>query len=149
MDNRFRIGAVAVLYGLCMIGLAGCQDAGTGTDAGILTPAGAYTYTGYDSSGTVIAQGWLSIDTTVPTRVTGKWHLEERTTRTDIGLQSGDGTLEGSLQDTLLFVDLHPQMRDNNVMLYGRFSTAAYRGRWDWVTIIGVTNRGTFEAIRK
>ena len=48
-----------------------------------------------------------------------------------------------------LYVNLNPGMMDNNVILSGRFDTLSYRGRWEWVSFVGPTNHGTFDAVRE
>ena len=40
-------------------------------------------------------------------------------------------------------------MRDNNVALIGTVNETGFSGRWEYITLTGVTSSGTFTATRK
>jgi hypothetical protein len=129
---------------------AGCKDEGTGPDCRLLVvPAGAYFYSAFDNDGQTLVEGWFTLEFSDSSKVTGEWHFNARTDQKDIGRQVGDGKLSGSFADTLLWVDLNPGWIDNNVILHGTLDDGVYRGGWDWVTFIGVTSHGSFEAVRR
>lgn len=121
---------------------AGCGDA-TGPDP---VPPGAYVYTGSAESGAVVIQGWLTLDTHDPARVTGSWHLEAVANIPNLGPQTGDGRLDGHADGNVLVVDLNPGFADNNVVLDGRLGDGTFDGRWTYSGLAGPINSGTFTA---
>jgi len=121
---------------------AGCGDA-TGPDA---VPQGAYAYSGFDESGALVIQGWLTLDTHDPARVTGAWHLEPVGNVANLGPQTGDGRLAGQANGNVVVVDLNPGFADNNVVLDGRLGDGTYDGRWTYSGLAGPINSGTFTA---
>ena len=121
---------------------AGCGDA-TGPDA---VPQGGYAYTGFDEDGTVVVQGWLTLDTHDPAHVTGTWHLEPVGNVPNLGPQTGDGRLTGQAQGNALVIDLNPGFADNNVVLDGRLGDGTYDGRWTYSGFAGPVGSGTFTA---
>jgi hypothetical protein len=143
-----RVVLFLIAFGLSA--WVGCTDEGTGPDSRwLVVPAGAYFYSAFDAVGDTLVEGWFTIEFTDSATVTGEWHFAALTDRKDIGHQVGDGKLSGSFADTLLWVNLNPGWMDNNVILHGTLDDGAYRGRWDWVTFIGGTAHGSFEAIRR
>lgn len=112
-------------------------------------PDGGYDYTGFDSSEAVIVRGWLTLDVTNPAQVTGAWHLDPVGNRQNIGPQTGDGRLEGSMAGDQLSLDLNPDAADNNVFLYGSIGGGAFRGSWSYSGFAGVLNEGSFEALQR
>jgi hypothetical protein len=67
----------------------------------------------------------------------------------DIGPQTGDGTLVGGFHNGKLWVELNPQFRDNNLQLTGTLVGNRYSGEWAWISFVGITSTGTFEAVRQ
>lgn len=110
-------------------------------------PLGSYRYTAYDSTGTLVVQGWLTMDLAKPDSVTGEWHFAAVGTPKNIGPQTGDGHLVGKLTDSTLWIELQPQFRDNNLGLYGIVRGDRYFGTWTWISFIGPTNAGSFVAL--
>ena len=139
---------VLALLVSAMAGLAGCKDLGSEPLSIPPTPKGGYVYSAFDSNSAPIARGWFTIVLSDTGTVSGEWHIQSIANRGDIGPQSGDGQLTGALFDTTLHVNLNPGWADNNVLLTGRFDTASYHGSWVWATIVGISNRGTFEAVK-
>lgn len=112
------------------------------------TPYGAYSYTSFDSSGTAIVEGWLIMNLKDSSQIIGKWHFEKIGNPQDIGPQVGNGVLEGGVKQNEMWVELNPQFRDNNLQLIGSMENNKYSGTWQWISFIGITNYGTFEAIK-
>ena len=126
--------------------LAACKD--LGTEALSPMPHGAYAYSALDSNGATIVRGWFTMVFSDTGTLSGEWHFLPIGSRDDIGPQIGDGQLTGSVIDTMLYVNLNPKYVDRNVFLSGRLDTVFYHGTWVWDTFGGISNRGTFEAIR-
>jgi len=139
---------VRVLYTLLIsVVLIGCEDA---IDNSVIVPVppGAYAYTGYDSTGIVIVKGWLSFTYQDSIQFSGEWQFQKVGNPERIGPQVGTGTLVGGIEEQRVWVDLNPQYADNNVFLSGQFEGNRYHGQWSWGTFAGVSNRGTFEAVK-
>jgi hypothetical protein len=110
-------------------------------------PSGAYSYIAYDSLETIIVTGWFTMEFQDSTTIEGEWHFKKIGNPENIGPQVGDGELFGQKDDSIIYIDLNPQYRDNNVLLVGEISVDEYTGEWIWSTIIGVTNKGSFRAV--
>jgi hypothetical protein len=123
--------------------VSSCEDGGAG-----LTPFGAYSYISYDSTGRAIVRGWLTLLYRDSSRVTGEWHFAAIGNPEGIGPQVGDGNLAGGMNQDSLWVGLHPEFVDNNLVLFGKLEGSHYRGQWTWISFRGPTNHGTFEATR-
>ena len=93
--------------------------------------------------------GWLSLDTTASNPINGQWSLEGIGDPDVIGPQDGNGTLQGWLTGDTLWVNLQPQIFDNNIYLSGSFQAEQFSGIWLFATAAGLTAEGTFEAIRR
>lgn len=119
---------------LLLIGLA-CEDNGSELDG---EPLGVFRYTAFDSSLTVVDRGWLSLRMKNLQSVRGDWMLEN----------TGSGQLAGFLNNDTLYIDLHPQYKDHNLILFGTLQGKYYHGIWSWLGFPGVMSSGTFEAMR-
>jgi hypothetical protein len=138
----------AFVFGLILFGLTGCKD--PGADSSAPPPAGRYEYYGYDSTGTPIVQGWFTIDLSDSTNLIGEWQFTQIGEAQNIGPQIGKGKLSGGFRnDTTLWLGLNPEYMDNNVILNGTLHGNEYRGRWMYISFVGLTNSGTFIAVRK
>jgi hypothetical protein len=124
-----------------------CEDGGSETGVGQV-PSGAYRYTSYDTNGVAVVRGWLTITYQDSAHITGEWRLDKIGNPQGIGPQVGSGKLAGSFHEGKLIVELNPQFRDNNLQLVGYFQQGDYRGEWFWISFVGITGRGTFEAIK-
>lgn len=111
-------------------------------------PSGAYSYTAYDSLETIVVTGWFTLEFQDSTNIEGEWHFKKVGNPENIGPQVGDGELIGQKDDSIVYIELNPQYRDNNVLLVGEISGNEYTGEWIWSTIIGVTNKGIFRAVK-
>ncbi|GBD94074.1 hypothetical protein BMS3Abin05_01671 [bacterium BMS3Abin05] len=112
-------------------------------------PAGAFQYAGYDSTGVVIVQGWLSLSFEDSTAITGKWQLQKVGEATHIGPQTGTGTLAGSIRLGKIFLNLNPQIVDNNVAITGDFAKNRFSGKWQYIGFAGLLNWGPFTAEKR
>ena len=114
-----------------------------------------YNYTAFDSTGRKIVTGTMElqftkIDSVDKERISGRWSFSAAN---DSGIPQamlGDGELIGEWHpDTRLWLNLHPNMMDNNVFLDGNLENEKYTGEWSYATFAGVINYGTFEASKK
>jgi hypothetical protein len=107
-----------------------------------------YSYSAYDTTGTKIIQGWLEISVIDSSRIEGVWHLHKTANVGKVGPQTGDGKLIGNIYDGSISINLNPDVVDNNVILRGPVLNYVTEGEWSWTTIVGVTSKGTYKAIR-
>lgn len=112
-------------------------------------PSGVFAYTSYDSMGTAIVQGWFTLIIKDSSSVTGEWHFRPIGEPKNIGPQVGNGNLVGSFHAALLWIELNPQFRDNNLSLRGAIEEGSYNGIWEAIGYPGIMNRGTFRSSRK
>lgn len=128
---------------LLFIGWQSCSE----PDDGI--PSGSYSYTAYDSLHTKVITGWFTMLMDSDSTITGEWHFSNvGDVRDDIGPQLGDGTLAGFRTGDLISIGLNPDIVDNNVFLIGSEESGIIAGGWTWATIAGISNWGTFTALR-
>ena len=52
------------------------------------------------------------------------------------------------IQGTSISMNLNPGWADNNVVLSGTVEKDRISGKWTWITFVGPTAEGTFEAIK-
>lgn len=132
-----------VLLG-CVLVLCGCATVSDDS-----TALGTFRYTGYDQAGTAIVEGWLRLEMQDAVTVSGRWQLQAIGNPQNIGPQVGSGNLGGDLRNGQeLTLNLNPQMADNNVFLAGTYTPAEITGTWNWATMLGTVNQGTFRAVR-
>ncbi len=111
-------------------------------------PPGSYSYLSYDSLGTPVVSGWLKFEMTDSITIGGSWQLRKLVNRDDLGPQFGEGKLIGRIEDSSINMELNPQFRDHNLGLVGTRSNSRIEGKWFWVSLRGVTNWGTFKAVK-
>ncbi|MCU0645566.1 MAG: hypothetical protein MUC94_15080 [bacterium] len=116
---------------------------------GIKIPAGAYAYTGYDSTGVKIVMGWTKIVFDDNIYISGEWELDKIGDPENIGPQVGSGNLVGSLENHQLFLNLNPDFVDNNVFLTCLYDDQKLTGKWNYSGFPGIINYGTFVAEKK
>ena len=116
---------------------------------GVKIPDGAYAYTGYDSTGVKIVQGWIKIIFEDSTHISGEWELEKIGNPQNIGPQVGSGNLGGIMVNDQLHLNLNPQYIDNNVILTCPYSDQKLLGQWIYAGFPGVINYGSFVAEKK
>ncbi len=107
-----------------------------------------YAYAGFDSTGVKIVAGLLEIKIENNNRVTGNWKFDKIGNPENIGPQTGSGNLSGSLQDSILSLNLNPNYVDNNVLLNAIYDAHTMNGDWMWIGFSGPINHGTFKAVR-
>jgi len=110
---------------------------------------GTYSYVGYDSLSNQIAKGWIKFEFEDSVNIKGNWQVEKTVSTGSYGPQDGNGNLVGDITDTSIYMNLHPNYADNNIILLGEFNGINIEGEWQWITFIGLTNSGTFKASRK
>jgi len=115
-------------------------------DSGI---SGTYFYTAYDYTGIIVAKGQIELDFQDSTKISGEWDIHRVGNADNIGPQIGSGRLEGFFEQNELVIELNPQYADNNLQLIGKYEYSYLRGRWIYISFIGITNQGTFEAEKK
>lgn len=113
-----------------------------------VTPAGAFQYKAYDTTGALIVQGWFTLNIIDSTHINGEWHFARVNRYQETGPQVGNGKLVGGFDQGNLWVGLNPEYIDNNITLHGKLVGKSYSGTWIWDSFIGITNRGTFTAIK-
>jgi hypothetical protein len=108
----------------------------------------SYSYSGYNSKGTLVVVGSMTLAVTDSQIVIGTWALECIAPGEQLGPQTGSGTLRGSIQESRVALNLNPGWVDNNVFLSGTFNKDRFSGTWMWSTFVGSTAEGRFEAIK-
>ncbi len=138
MKQMSLIAAVAV--SACALIFASCE---TNFLSGPEVVDGRYTYRAYDSAGTDIVTGIILLRATDSTSLTGTWDLFKIGDPVGIGPQTGHGSLLGSSGDSVI-INLNPRVADDNVILSGELKRGRITGKWQWVTLSGVSARGRF-----
>lgn len=133
--------STCILLALGLFLASGC-DLGTNVDSNQ-----SFSYTGYDSTGVKIITGTLTFFHDDSLTYSGTWNFRKIENPAKIGPQTGTGSFVGGLSDSLVWLNLNPNYADNNVFLIGELEPMRYRGNWQYVSFIGVTNHGTFEAV--
>lgn len=126
----------------------GCKKTVTGPEF----PTDYYYYTAFDTAAAAAVTGTVVISRTDSTTMTGSWNLRMVGTDRTVGPQVGLGSLHGNVSGDDVSIGLNPGMVDDNVILNGAFLDTGRRdiaGTWEWVTVSGVTARGTFTLIHK
>jgi hypothetical protein len=111
-------------------------------------PPGSFSYLSYDSLGSPVVSGWLQFEFTDSVRIKGSWQLKNLTGRSDLGPQTGEGELVGSIKGSSISMELNPGVIDNNLGLSGTLSGTRIEGEWFWISFVGITNWGTFKAAK-
>jgi len=111
-------------------------------------PLGEYEYAGFDKKGDKIVEGILAITSREEDRIKGEWQLNKIGNPERIGPQTGKGECDGLVQEDSLFLNLNPNMVDNNVHLKGSIKDGRYAGTWSYDGVGSGINKGTFEAVK-
>ncbi len=120
---------------LSVLWFVACID--SGTDIG--TVLGTFQYTAFDTANAVVDQGEILFGKKESGRLAGRWWFSK----------SGNGELAGTMRSDTIWVNLHPQFRDHNLILFGIMQGNMIRGQWTWIGLPGVMSEGTFEAIKQ
>ena len=143
-DGGLLPNAYVLIALLILILLIGCKQTSSET-----IPGGAYAYTSYDSGGAALVSGWLTIIVSDSTTISGEWHFKSIGSPQRIGPQTGDGKLVGGINNDQVWIELNPQVRNNNLQLNGSLTQGQLAGQWSWISYNGIANQGTFKASRK
>jgi hypothetical protein len=112
-------------------------------------PLGEYQYVGYDDGGVKIVEGRLSLTSRDGDQLKGTWELKQIGELGRIGPQVGSGDLAGGVQGSEVYLNLNPNMADDNVTLRGKVEGKRYKGTWSYSGFTGRISSGTFEATGK
>ena len=113
-------------------------------------PSGSFQYSAYDSTGTVLINGWFTLIIQDSSHISGEWHFRKINDLYNIsGPQTGNGQLSGFFHGKILSINLNPKFIDNNVILSGQLSRNEYAGIWNWISFSGISGAGSFKAYRQ
>ena len=117
-----------------------------------------YSVAIYDATDELAIVGLLQIepepgDIAESVELTGSWQVTTRHEST-VPVYLGDhGQLAGTLhRDGSFYLNMHPRFIDHNLILSGVFSDRPWgnvKGQWRFITEIGPSNSGTFDAVRR
>lgn len=144
MEFRSLKYALISLSVICLAAWSGCKRT-----SGDEVPPGAYAYTSYDSGGTALVHGWFKAIISDSSKISGEWHFEPIGDPPRVGPQTGDGRLVGGVDGDKVWIELNPDVRNNNLQLNGRLVTGRLSGQWTWISYDGMANEGTFQAVKK
>jgi hypothetical protein len=111
------------------------------TDPGTVT--GLYRYTASNAGDSAVVVGTITLANPDSTLLTGRWVLTAVNAATEIGPQTGTGTLRGS-SSSGISINLNPGFADNNVLLDGAAANDSITGIWRWSTFTGTSAEGRF-----
>ena len=135
-----RLSIIFIVFSI----LIGCKK----DDLVQSTPSGTFKYLAFDTIGTLIVSGWMTINIKDSTHITGEWHFNKIGNPQNIGHHTGDGSLVGGFDNGQLYINLNPNIVDDNVFLNGQLQITTYSGTWIWSGFPGLLNRGNFQAMR-
>ena len=140
-----KISVFSIFLLLCLLFSCEKDNSSIGFEPG---PPGSFSYLSYDSLGTPIVSGWLTFEMTDSVRIGGSWQLKKLVNRNDLGPQYGEGELVGQIEESSIWMELNPQFKDHNLGLVGTINDTHIEGKWYWASFPGVTNWGTFRAVK-
>ena len=111
--------------------------------------SGLYNYTAYDSSRTVIIKGTFILIFKDENNINGSWDFHKVDNPQNTGPHFGRGQLIGRYSEGKLWIGLNPYNTDNNVELLGTIGFDNITGNWNYISFIGITNSGKFEALKR
>ena len=134
------------LISLFLVAVYSCQNGNSITGP---FPSGQFAYQAYDTLGTLIVKGSLSLNFLATNQIEGSWRLNQIVQRENIGNQIGAGKLIGNVENSKIMINLNPQWTDNNVHLIGTIKGDTIQGKWYYSTFVGAVNWGKFLAVRR
>jgi hypothetical protein len=137
------IRSLIIFVLLTVLSLQGCKKTSESV------PPGAYAFTSNDSTGVLIVKGWMTLVIADSSTITGEWHFDAVHSAEGIGPQTGNGNLVGGINGTKVWIELNPNIRNDNLQLNGILSHDRLDGVWSWINYNGVANQGTFSAIKQ
>ena len=130
---------IAFIFFISLIILNSCEDNPVKSNL-----RGLYFFSGFDSKGVAIAEGWLTLELTDSTNISGEWNINEIDNSQNFEYFEGKGDLVGGKNNDEIWVELYPDFVDNNLHLLGRLNNNNFSGNWARITFHGVVNHGTF-----
>ena len=124
--------------------IVGCKQSSSES-----VPKGAFAFTSYDSSGAALSSGWFTVIVSDSAVISGEWHFKPIGSPQKIGPQTGNGKLVGGISNGQIWIELNPQVRNNNLQLNGTLASNQLAGEWTWISYSGIANQGTFKAVRQ
>ena len=116
-------------------------------------------YTAYDSSGTAVVTGTLSVNfspviqSTGDVEIDGSWEFDPVVSGAMLGNQIGRGNYKGIVYpDSSFMIDTHAGWADNNFVLSGKplyEGATRFGGTWQQLLFVGLVAEGTFSAVEK
>ncbi len=107
---------------------------------------GLYHYSAFDTLGVKIVEGTFSIEYGDSISISGDWDFEKIGNPENIGPQTGEGALIGTIEEDEFHSELNPYMADNNVSLVGIIDGNKITGDWYYSGFAGIINYGAFRA---
>lgn len=107
---------------------------------------GKYLYSAFDTSGHELANGRIELNFDNGNSLKGIWNLSPTKTLYENHPHVGIGNLIGSFNNDTIWVNLHPGWADHNVILKGVYENGQINGSWEYISFVGWTDGGDFEA---
>ena len=107
---------------------------------------GNYCYTAYDSNNKKLVNGRIELFFDSDSILKGNWDLSLVNTNIENHPHSGSGEIVGNLNNDTLWLNLHPGWADHNIILKGQYNNGEITGSWSYISFIGLTDGGNFEA---
>jgi hypothetical protein len=113
-----------------------------------------YNYRGFDTNGNLLVAGAITLLVDESVQVKGDWKLQvlNRHRLKELGPQDGSGKIIGQFKGDGFFLNLNPDIHENNIYLDGKITGAdifKINGKWGYYGFEGKLFEGTFEMVRK
>lgn len=113
-----------------------------------------YNYKGSDTNGNLLVEGVITLRTDETIQVKGHWNLKvlDKNKYHELGPQDGSGEIIGQLKGDRIFLNLNPDVYEDNIYLDGKVTKAnifKISGKWGYYGFVGKLNEGNFEMERK
>ena len=117
--------------------------------------SGTYDYKDFDTNGTLLVKGVITLRVDETHRVKGEWRLRvmDRNRLKELGPQDGSGKIGGQLKGENILLNLNPEVFGDNIYLGGKFTKAdiftisGTCGRYGYY--LGKITEGNFEMVRR
>jgi len=144
-----------IIFLLVLLCIFSCDKDTTPT---LVIPLCSYEYQAFDSTGTSIVAGRIKFDIIENLspedfanniKIFGDWHFNKIGDPRNIGNQIGSGKLNGLIDDDTIWINLNPNISDDNVTLVGKMDGNRIEGVWGYSTFAGLINSGLFRAEKR
>jgi len=141
-----------ILFSILLLCLVSCTKDTSPTSS---IPKDAFQYQAFDSTGTIVVDGWLKFKVNPSLSpaeemsylaISGEWHFSKIGNPVNIGHQVGDEILKGTIEDDQIWINLNPGIADDNVVLNGKINGRIIEGHWYYSIFVGAINGGSFKA---